>query len=370
MNRDTTQYNIPHVFRFHHSDATRLAAALRKVVDAHSYIKTRFAIHDGEVMQQRRDEEPAQVSVIRMKQEPDAAFFQSRVRPFNPFEGDLYRLEVYAFGNDTWLFKDFHHLVSDGLSEEIFYNDLLTAYKDGNIDKEELTAFDFALYEQGLKGSERYQEAQSYFDKLLEGTEAVSYPHSSSADDTDKRSDTLTLEITEGEAIRKACRSMGITENAYFQTVFTQVLHRITREDSIMLATISGGRQLNGMERMTGMFVRTIPLVSVSQNKEDQTFADAAQAMHRQGIESVARDFYPLTEIVESHGLKPQILYSYQGGLYDGVNLDVTFSLCIRHLGCTLVLSAFADESHNITYYQAAALEGTLLTDTIDVNLA
>ena len=75
---------------------------------------------------------------------------------------------------------------------------------------------------------------------------------------------------------------------------------------------------------MTGMFVRTIPLVSVSQNKEDQTFADAAQAMHRQGIESVARDFYPLTEIVESHGLKPQILYSYQGGLYDGVNLDET----------------------------------------------
>ena len=64
------------------------------------------------------------------------------------------------------------------------------------------------------------------------------------------------------------------------------------------------------------------------------------------------------------------VFHRQELGDRDGVNLDVTFSLCIRHLGCTLVLSAFADESHNITYYQAAALEGTLLTDTIDVNLA
>ena len=108
--------------------------------------------------------------------------------------------------------------------------------------------------------------------------------------------------------------------------MFTQVLHRITREENIMLATISGGRQLNGMERMTGMFVRTIPLVSKHTKGEKgsipQTFAEAAQAMHRQSIESVARDFYPLTEIVARHGLKPQILYAYQGGLFDGVNLD------------------------------------------------
>ena len=326
MNRDTTQYNIPHVFRFRDMDAEKLAEALRKVVDAHSYIKTRFVLNDGEVMQHRRDEEPAQVSLRYLEQEPDIDFFQSRVRPFNPFEDDLYRLEVYAFGGVTWLFKDFHHLVSDGLSEEVFYHDLLTAYKGGNVEEEELSAFDFALYEEELKKSELYQEAQEYFDKLLEGTEAVSYPHSAHIDITDKKSDSLAQEITEGERIRRACRDMGITENAYFQTVVTQVLHRITREDSIMLATITSGRQLSGMERMMGMFVKTIPLVSKYRAGDtdsiQQTFADAAKTMHRQSIESVSRDFYPLTEVVERHGLRPQILYAYQGGLYDGVNLD------------------------------------------------
>jgi amino acid adenylation domain-containing protein len=322
MNRDTTQYNIPHVFRFKDMDAGQLAEALRKVIDAHGYIKTRFVIHEGEVMQQCRYEDPAKVSVTHLEQEPDTAFFQSRVRPFNPFEDDLYRLEVYACGDDTWLFKDFHHLISDGLSEEVFYNDLLTAYKDGNVEKEDVNAFDVALYEQELKKSERYLEAQGYFDQLLEGTEAVSYPHSAHSDDIDKKSESLNLEITDGENIRNACRNMGITENAYFQTIVTQVLHCITREESIMLATISGGRHQNGMEHMIGMFVKTIPLVSTCDRKDDRTFADAARAMHRQGIESVSRDFYPLTKVVERHGLRPQILYAYQGGLYDGVNLD------------------------------------------------
>ena len=125
----------------------------------------------------------------------------------------------------------------------------------------------------------------------------MSYPHSAHIDITDKKSDSLILEITEGETIRTACRKMGITENAYFQTIVTQVLHRITREESIMLATITSGRQLSGMERMVGMFVNTIPLTSVSQTKDSQTFAEAARAMHRQSIESVSRDFYSMRTI-------------------------------------------------------------------------
>ena len=98
-----------------------------------------------------------------------------------------------------------------------------------------------------------------------------------------------------------------------------------------MLATISGGRQLSGMERMVGMFVKTIPMVSKYRKGEtdliQQTFADAAKAMHRQSIESVSRDFYPLTEVVERHGLRPQILYAYQGGLYDGVKLPIELTV-------------------------------------------
>jgi amino acid adenylation domain-containing protein len=111
---------------------------------------------------------------------------------------------------------------------------------------------------------------------------------------------------------------MGITPNSYFQTVVTQVLHRMTHQQRLMLATVSNGRSLAQMQNMMGMFVKTLPVVSEIA-AEGITFATAAQTMHRQSIESMNRDFYPLTQMVERHGLRPEILYSFEGGIFDNV---------------------------------------------------
>ena len=228
MNRDTTQYNIPTAWHFKKMDAEFLATALRKVVDAHSYVKTRFVRRDGDVMQMRRDGEPALVSVTTLDSEPDTAFFQERVRPFDPFEDDLYRLEIYRWGEEVYLFKDFHHLVDDGLSEGVFFEDVMKAFTGEPLVDESYTAYDFALYEQELRNSDRYEEAQSYFDGLLEGLESFKYPYSRELDEADAKKGSLTVEIPATEGINRCCQQLGITANAYFQTVATQVMHRLT----------------------------------------------------------------------------------------------------------------------------------------------
>ena len=66
------------------------------------------------------------------------------------------------------------------------------------------------------------------------------------------------------------------------------------------------------------MFVKTLPMVSVL-SPDDLTFSAAAQAMHRQSIETIGYDFYPFTEMVERHGLRPEILYAFEEGVYDHV---------------------------------------------------
>ena len=91
-----------------------------------------------------------------------------------------------------------------------------------------------------------------------------------------------------------------------------------------MRATVSSGRSLAQTEDIMGMFAKTLPLVSVDGGTDGTTFASAAQAIYRQSIESMSRDFYPLTEIVERHGLRPEILYAFEGGIYD--NIAAAFS--------------------------------------------
>ena len=79
MNRNTTQYNVPVAIFLGQTAPTLLADALRLVVDAHSYIKTRLENRDGSLVQLRRDNAPVQVSVTALDFEPDRDFFQQRV---------------------------------------------------------------------------------------------------------------------------------------------------------------------------------------------------------------------------------------------------------------------------------------------------
>ena len=320
MNRNTTQYNLPTAIRLGHLDAERMADALRKVVDAHGYLKTRLAYHDGDIVQQRRYDAEAEVLLRDLDNEPDRAFFQQRVRPFNLFDDNLYRIEVYRWQDSVYLFRDFHHIINDGLSDAAFYRDVLTAYSGGEVQPEAVTAFDFAIYEQELRNESRYAEAGEYFSRLLDGMESASFPHSSHTDSTDRKAATVTASISSGSTIDEACRRMGITASSYFQTVLAQVLHRLTRQESIALATVSGGRSLSQMENMTGMFVKTIPMTSTS-GTSGETFAEAAARMHRQSIETVARDFYPLTAMVEQSGFRPEILFAFNSGIYDSVDI-------------------------------------------------
>ena len=314
LNRDTTQYNVPVAVCLGATDPGLLADALRQVIQAHSYVKTRLAEHEGGVVQLRRDDAPVQVTVTPLDGEPGRDFFQQRVRPFNLFTDDLYRLEIYTCGGRTWLFRDFHHIVTDGLSDAVFFRDLLTALQGTQPREEQVTAFDYALYEEQLRATDRYDEARHYFDALVSETEAASYPRS--AGGTLHRSVHVQATVAGSGAVREACRRMGITPNSYFQTVVAQVLHRLTRQERLMLATVSNGRSMAQTENTMGLFIKTLPMVSAA-SPNGVTFADAARTMHRQSIESIGYDFYPLAETVERHGLHPEILYAFEEGIFD-----------------------------------------------------
>ena len=126
MNREALQYNIPSTYKFADKDAGRLSAAVRSVIDAHPYMKTRLAMVDGEAKQQRRYEAETIVEDIVLTNEPDAAYFQQFVRPFDLFNDDLYRIKVVKAPSAVYLFMDIHHIISDGMSTALLLTEILT----------------------------------------------------------------------------------------------------------------------------------------------------------------------------------------------------------------------------------------------------
>ena len=103
----------------------------------------------------------ARPSIIEtLNEEPDAAFFSQRVHPFNLFNDRLYRIEIYQAPQNVYLFADIHHIIYDGLSSDVFMQSVMEAYEGKPLQPEKVTAYDFALYEQAMKQTPVYEQAQ------------------------------------------------------------------------------------------------------------------------------------------------------------------------------------------------------------------
>ena len=310
-NPDTTQYNIPFVYSLEGIDADRLVNALKQVVNAHPYLKSKLMEVDGEVVLQRNDQAPVEVTVCEISEEPENTYFQKRVLPFHLLGDQLYRLEVQKTPHRTYLFFDVHHIIFDGLSRKVFVKDLIQAYKGRTLKNERYQAFDYALYEQEeLRNTEKTQEAESWYDKLLTGANAISLPSYLEPDGIDYAEIEVSLP---SHTINSFCAVNGITVNSYMHAAFAIFIKRLFKEENPLYLTISNGRDAGAyLQKSIGMFVKTLPIVITSELAQGQSTAAFVKEIHKKLQKSYSMDYYPYTHIVERHRVNAELMFLYQ----------------------------------------------------------
>ncbi len=327
MNPDSVQYNIPTLVTVNGHTATEVKEAVEKVIEAHPAIKSHFALQDGNVVQIRLDDETITVGIETLDEEPARSFFQQKITPFNLLEGPLCRFTVYQTPKHIYLLADVHHSIFDGFSMVAFTSDLYQALCGNAIEKEEALSFDHSLDEQEAMKGEQMTKAEAYFRTLLNGAETTEYPNSIDAAPEAKGIGNA-LKKVEAKPINEFCTKNGITANAYFLEILTQVLHRATRNDNVTICTIHNGRPELRWMRTFGMFVKTIPVVSNLDDKTaaQTTIAQCAADFDKQLSDTRDNDIYPFTQIAETFHIRPSILYVYNADLLD---TDGDLSKCL-----------------------------------------
>ena len=298
MEPSSLQYNLPSLIEFTNVKAEALKTALENVLKAHPGLRTRLFMENGDV--KCRIEDKIDEIVIK-----NGEFDKSCIQPFDIMNEQLCRFVIFENGDNVKLFADFHHLVFDGSSMGIFVNDLRAQLAGNQVNAENYTIFDFALTEEKILNDEvKVSAAQTYFDNLIGEAEATSLPAFGTAD-----SDVSMTKINlPRPQIQDFCRKNGLTESSYLLTCFCQVLHRLTREEKLLLTMVSSGRNDGKTADCIGMFVKTQPVVS--------NMTDNFNDMQKQVMQTLSFDYYPFTKIAERYGLKSQIDFVYQGGIY------------------------------------------------------
>ena len=309
---DSLIYNIPFLLEFDpKTDIGRLREAFHRVIEAHSYVKTRLTRKEGEIVQTRNDREPVGICMQECSEEVFIEKKRRFARPFDLFGESLYRIEICKTPDNLYVLLDFHHLIFDGFSAMLFLRDLAAAYTNEALVAEDFTAFDHAATEQEELSGDAFEKGkQFFFRKLGDGESATSlYP--------DKTGENGITRYASRNINRSHCTSVakvfGITPTNMFLAAVSLVLSRFARTDNVRFATVRNGRDDVRLQNSFGMFVQTLPAVfDVSPRQTVTEFAQQTQSAMLKILEHKA---FPYVNIVSDFGYRPQILFAFQGGI-------------------------------------------------------
>lgn len=324
-NPESTVYNIPFLFTLDPQiDIERLKTAVSRTVRAHSYMTARFGLSDTGEMYQKpcpEDFEPEMINTT------DAEFEKIRpnlVRPFQLEGGLLLRIELYITETKKYMLVDFHHIMADGNSYDIFFEDLNKAYCGEDLPDEKYTGFDAAVTEEKELKRGHYEKAAQYYDGLLSGVETESLPVFDKKEGVPLKGLKSRKLTVKRETALEACESLGVTPNTLFTGVFGILAARYAGAEDALFATIYNGRNDSRLENTVCMLVKTLPVYCIFDDKT--TVSAYMSGLQEQLMDSMANDIFPFSDIVAKYGINSDLIFAYQAELSDDYPLGDTIA--------------------------------------------
>ena len=308
-----TAYNLPKKMEFSEGiDADRLKSSIVKAIENHPYLKTVIVMENGEVYQKRRDS----LKVDDLIEMSDEANMDEFVKPFKLDEGPLFRFRIVG---DSMLLADFHHIILDGTSLNILFDEIASIYDGRDYELEELDGFEYSLNEIKTQQSSLYEEAKLFFaNKIKEFDSATLIPQDINGDETEGNAAVEDIFIDK-KSVDEFCSKSHISQNILFLAATTFVLNKFAFNRNALIATITNGRFNPNQEKTLAMMVKTLPLAL--KLNSDSKLDEYLQYINGEWLNVLAYSSYPLTEISNEFDITPEILYAYHGKIIEDIEM-------------------------------------------------
>ena len=313
-NPEKLTYNLPKKIDFNSKiDAKKLKSAICQAIDNHPYLKTRIVMKDGEVYQQRRD-----VDVENLIEITDGEIdINEFVKPFNLEEDLLFRFRIV---NNSVLLIDFHHILVDGTSLNILFDEIAKIYDGAEYEIEEIDGFEYSLNEVKIEESSLYKESEMFFfNKIKEFDEATLMTPDLSGDEDIGVGLEENIYFDKNE-IDESCSKLSISQNNLFLAATAFVLSKFAFNKDLLIATITNGRFNPNQQKTLAMMVKTLPL-ALNLNSE-LTVSEFFEYINKEWFDVLTHSSYPLTKISDSSGIVPEFFYAYHGKIISDIEID------------------------------------------------
>ncbi len=312
-NPASTIYNIPYLLSYPEgTDATSLADATKRVIEAHPELSVHFTTEGNTILQTTEGSVPVEVPITEMSEQELTVHKKEFARPFDLQKAPLYRAEVVKTPAGVNLLLDVHHLVFDGGSADLLIRQISDAIEGKSVEKESYNYLDFVTDQQAAEETETFKASQQFFAEKLQTCEGSSEIPADLPTSNHQGYIGEAVCAVDHDKVSAFCRQQEITPAHLFLAATSYVVSRYTNNREVYLSTVSSGRSNLKIADTAGMFVNTLAL---GMNIEDVSVSDFLRQACDTFDQTLRHEDYPFARIATDYGFRPSIAYAYQVGV-------------------------------------------------------
>ena len=310
-------YNVPRVVRLVGAlDVEALRRAFAELVSRHEALRTRFEMRDGEPVQVIEPQlslalEPEDLSALvpaQREAEAERRAQQEAQASFDLERGPLIRVRLLRLTpSEHWLLLSLHHIVTDGWSMGVLFNELSAlygAYCQGEaspLAELPVQYADYALWQREWLQREVLEQQLTYWRQALADLPVLELPTDRSRPmAASYRGARVSFEL--GEALTRGLKELGRREGAtLFMTLlaaFQVLLYRYSGQEDLAVGVPVAGRSRPELEGLIGFFVNT--LVLRADLSGAPSFEEHLARVRARALEAYAHQDLPFEKLVEA----------------------------------------------------------------------
>ena len=262
--RGNTTSNIPFLFKLDEGvDLDRLKKATEQVFEVHPELKDIIQLSpEGMLVNIRDDNREINIPIINMSDEEWEKEREGLLRTYTYTAGEpLFHSAIYVTEHENYFFFDLAHIIGDGMSANILFEDINALYLGKEVKKQSYTMYEYLLDEFAWKERGGFAENIQYF---LKQTEDLKIKKGiltrKDCYDLDNGINRVLRGEFSGISKKKVlafCQKYGVTENVLFLTAFNYCVSVFANDDDILTTSVHSGRTDSRWNRITGPLFKT-----------------------------------------------------------------------------------------------------------------
>lgn len=298
LDPDGITYNIPQNFKVKGTlKIEKLREAYAKVVKRHEILRTNFMEIQEQMVQVIHEEANLDFTVQVDEESSEESLLKGFVQPFDLQNGALIRMKVVLRREYALLLFDMHHIITDGVSLGLFWEELSKEY-NGTYSQQKVRQY--KDYSEWMNNRAHEKEKEYWIGQFRETVPILNIPTDYRRPMVQRfRGDLIRWEMDHNtlEQVQKLVRQTGLTEYMVYLSSLMILLNKYSREEDIVIGSPVSGRVHEDTERMIGMFVNTLAMRAFP--KREKTCLEFMKEVKEVCFHAYEHQEYPFEELIE-----------------------------------------------------------------------